>query len=90
MKQAYNYPASLGRHPPSSSLLASTNNLPGATLVYAFALFIFFRASLYFYRRNDYLAPCFSILIILDTLALSFSLIVTGVWEVIFICATFW
>ncbi len=37
----------------SSSLLASTNNLPGATLVYAFALFhILTNASLYFYRSK--------------------------------------
>jgi diguanylate cyclase (GGDEF)-like protein len=64
----------------SSSLLASTNDLPRAMLVYAFALFhILTNASLYFLPQQTITSHrVFSILIIFDTLALSFSLIVTG------------
>ena len=84
----------------SSSLLASTNNLPGATLVYAFALFhILTNASLYFLPQQTITSHrVFSILIILDTLALSFSLIVTGnvgsdlylCYFLVIIIAAFW
>jgi diguanylate cyclase (GGDEF)-like protein len=64
----------------SSSLLASTNDLSGAMLVYAFALFhILTNASLYFLPQSTIISHrVFSTLIIFDTLALSFSLIVTG------------
>jgi diguanylate cyclase (GGDEF)-like protein len=84
----------------SSSLLASTNNLPGATLVYAFALFhILTNASLYVLPQQTITSHrVFSILIILDTLALSFSLIVTGnvgsdlylCYFLVIIIAAFW
>jgi len=84
----------------SSSLLASTTNLPGATLVYAFALFhILTNASLYFLPQQTITSHrVFSILIILDTLALSFSLIVTGnvgsdlylCYFLVIIIAAFW
>jgi len=84
----------------SSSLLASTNNLPGATLLYAFALFhIFTNASLFFLPQQTITSHrVFSILIILDTLALSFSLIVTGnvgsdlylCYFLVIIIAAFW
>ena len=64
----------------SSSLLASRNNLPGATLVYAFALVhILTNASLYFLPQQTVTSQrVFSSLVIFDTFALSFSLIVTG------------
>jgi diguanylate cyclase (GGDEF)-like protein len=64
----------------SFALLASTNNLPFATLAYAFALFhIFTNASLYFLQEQTITSHrVFSILMIFDTFALSFSLIVTG------------
>jgi diguanylate cyclase (GGDEF)-like protein len=64
----------------SCALLASTNNLPFATLAYAFALFdIATNALLYFLEEQTITSHrVFSILMIFDTLALSFSLIVTG------------
>lgn len=64
----------------SSSLLASRNNLPAATFVYAFALFhILSNAALYFLPQPTVTSQrVFSSLVIFDTLALSFSLIVTG------------
>ena len=84
----------------SSSLLAWTNNLPGATFVYAFALFhILTNVSLYYLPQETITAHrFFSSLIIFDTLALSFSLIVTGnvgsdlylCYFLIIIIAAFW
>ena len=64
----------------SASLLASRNNLPASTLVYAFAVFhILTNASLYFLPQQTVTSQrVFSSLVIFDTLALSFSLIVTG------------
>ncbi len=64
----------------SSSLLASRNNLPAATLVYSFALFhILTNGFLYFLPQQIVTSQrVFSSLVIFDTLALSFSLIVTG------------
>ena len=64
----------------SASLLASRNNLPAATLVYAFAVFhILTNVSLYFLPQQTVTSQrVFSSLVIFDTLALSLSLIVTG------------
>lgn len=84
----------------SSSLLASSDNLPGAAFVYAFALFhILTNVSLYHLPRPAITSHrVFSILIIFDTLALSFSLIVTGnvgsdlylCYFLVIIIAAFW
>jgi diguanylate cyclase (GGDEF)-like protein len=84
----------------SSSLLASTDNLPGAMLVYAFALFhILTNASLYFLPQQTITSHAvFCFVIFFDTLALSFSLIVTGnlgsdlylCYFLVIIIAAFW
>jgi diguanylate cyclase (GGDEF)-like protein len=84
----------------SSALLASANNLPGAPFVYAFALFhILTNVSLY-YLQHQMIAShwLFSIVILFDTLALSFSLIITGnlgsdlylCYFLVIIIAAFW
>jgi diguanylate cyclase (GGDEF)-like protein len=84
----------------SSALLASTDTLPGATFVYVFGvLHILTNVSLYYLPQPTITSHrVFSILIIFDTLALSFSLIVTGnvgndlylCYFLVIIIAAFW
>lgn len=84
----------------STSLSVTMSNLVGEPLVYAFALVhILTNASLYFVPQQTLTSNrVFSILILFDTLALSFSLVVTGnlgsdlylCYFLVIIIAAFW